>query len=287
MKKLITILLFLISACCFGQTQIKINQADTTTTGFLPKSVASSTYVPQTTSISMGVGLIGGGTLASNMTIGSDTTVMRTTANSKTLAQSQADLNLKLNVASPSTTGSVTFGGYGTGIIHSNSSGVLSSSAVDLASAEVTGILANSNTTATTASTPNTIVLRDADGGVPNLPRILSITGGINARATGTTALYTVPVGKILVVTDVYVKCTAVTGSTTGARADIGDSVNGAASIYANSSPQTAATNKIFRYPVGGLYFIVPAGATVNYNINTIGNGTSLTYQVTLIGVLQ
>lgn len=51
----------------------------------------------------------------------------------------------------------------GAGIVHSDVSGILTSSAVDLATSQVTGVLPNANTTGTAASTPSTLVLRDSN----------------------------------------------------------------------------------------------------------------------------
>jgi hypothetical protein len=43
------------------------------------------------------------------------------------------------------TTGNITLSGFGTGIVKTNAAGVLSSSAVNLASADVTGVLTTDN----------------------------------------------------------------------------------------------------------------------------------------------
>ncbi len=67
------------------------------------------------------------------MTFGSDTNLYRSAAN--TLKTDDA-----LTV-----TGATTLSSLGTGIVHSNSSGLLSSSAVNLASADVTGLLSSTN----------------------------------------------------------------------------------------------------------------------------------------------
>lgn len=64
-------------------------------TRYLKTSTASSTYALQSTTISPGTGLSGGGSLAANRTLTVDTTVIRTTANSLTLAQLQTTFNTK------------------------------------------------------------------------------------------------------------------------------------------------------------------------------------------------
>ncbi|MDO8620915.1 MAG: hypothetical protein Q7R31_01405, partial [Candidatus Levybacteria bacterium] len=62
-------------------------------------------------------------------------------------------------------TGNIVLSGFGTGIVHSNASGVLSSSAVNLASADVTGVLpiANGGTNKNLTLSNGGIVWSDAD----------------------------------------------------------------------------------------------------------------------------
>ena len=61
------------------------------------------------------------------------------------------------------------------GIVHNNASGLLSSSLVSLTT-DVTGILPNANTTATTAATASTIVLRNSNGSIPITNIVLNST---------------------------------------------------------------------------------------------------------------
>jgi hypothetical protein len=60
-------------------------------------------YVPKSRTITVGTGLLGGGDLSTNRTISADTTVLRSTANSLTLAQTQSALNLKENLSNKAT----------------------------------------------------------------------------------------------------------------------------------------------------------------------------------------
>ena len=145
--------------------------------------------------------------------------------------------------------------------------------------------------TGTTATTPS--FSTTASNIVPQVylpiaaPVILSATS-VNTKSTGTTALYTVPTGKTLTVTAVYVRCTAASAITSGPAVDIGDSGNGAASIYANTTMTALnASGKIFQYSPGGTFQSVAAGNVVNFNINTVATGTSQTVTVSLIGFLQ
>lgn len=62
-------------------------------TRYLKSSTASTTYALQSTTISAGTGLTGGGSLAANRTISGDTTVLRTVVNSYSLSGMQTKLN--------------------------------------------------------------------------------------------------------------------------------------------------------------------------------------------------
>lgn len=63
--------------------------------------------------------------------------------------------------------------------------GVVSASAINLASSEVTGILPNANTTATNANTPSTIVARDGSGNFA----AGTITAAVTGTASGNTTI--------------------------------------------------------------------------------------------------
>jgi len=77
-------------------------------TRYLKSSTASTTYALQSTTISAGTGLTGGGSLAANRTISSDTSVLRTVANSYSLSGMQTKLNNYALLASPVLTGTPT-----------------------------------------------------------------------------------------------------------------------------------------------------------------------------------
>lgn len=118
-----------------------------------------------------------------------------------------------------------------------------------------------------------------------NTPQVLATITGINAKATGTTALYTVPTGKTLIVTGVYVLTTAATAITIGPSADVGVT---AGDIYANTAMTAlTTTGKVFQYVTGGVYSSSAATNVVNFNINTGATGTSQTLTVNLVGYLQ
>lgn len=116
------------------------------------------------------------------------------------------------------------------------------------------------------------------------VPVLATITG-INAKSTGTTALYTVPTGKTLTVTGVYVTPTAASSITVGPSADVGVT---AGDVYANTAMTTlTTTGKVFQYVTGGVYSTSASTAVLNFNINTAATGTSETLTVTVTGYLQ
>ena len=175
-----------------------------------------------------------------------------------------------------------------TGIVKGAGTGVVSAAVANTDYLPVSSPAMTGTPTAPTPSFSSTATTVVDQAYIPlGASAILSSTS-INAKSTGTTALYTVPTGKTLTVTAVYVRCTAASSITSGPAADIGDSGNGAASIYANTTMTALTTSgKIFQYSPGGTYQSVAAGNSVNFNINTVATGTSQTVLVTVLGFLQ
>lgn len=116
-----------------------------------------------------------------------------------------------------------------------------------------------------------------------NVPAVLATITGINTKNTGSTALYTVPTGKTLIVTGVYVKCTAATAISAGPMADIGVA---AGSVYTNSNNSVTTATQAYVYPTGGTMTPATAGQVVNYTVNTAATGTSQTVSVSIVGFL-
>ncbi len=77
-----------------------------------------------------------------------------------------------------------------TGVMHSTA-GVVSSSAVALATTDVSGILPNANTTATSANTASTIVARDGAGAFSAGAITASLTGNVTGNVSGSAATFT------------------------------------------------------------------------------------------------
>jgi len=114
---------------------------------------------------------------------------------------------------------------------------------------------------------------------------LLSAITGVNAKTTGTTALYTVPTGKTAVVTKVMIRCTAASAITSGPALDIGVT---AGDIYPNTTLTAVTTaNKVYGFISNGVTTAATAAQVINLNINTAATGTSQTIEVLVFGILR
>lgn len=121
-----------------------------------------------------------------------DSTVVRSVANSRSLAQTQTALNLKANIASPTFTGTVTIpngGVFGTptSMTATNVTGLPLTTGV-------TGILPNANTTAVSTATASTIALKDASGNTAFNNVIEGFATTANAGGTTTLTVSSTPI---------------------------------------------------------------------------------------------
>lgn len=120
-----------------------------------------------------------------------------------------------------------------------------------------------------------------------NAPTVLATVTGIDAKATGTTALYTVPAGKTLHVVGVQVTCTAATAITIGPTLGIGIAAN-EDDIY-SSTVLTGLVNTTTEFNFGTTQLQRNGVATsvVKVGIDTAATGTSQTLAISLIGWLN
>jgi lysophospholipase L1-like esterase len=113
--------------------------------------------------------------------------------------------------------------------------------------------------------------------------RKLSTTTGINAKSATSTTLYTVPTGKTLVITKYIVRCTAATAITTGMSASLTSTGSYASAFFGFSS--LTDLGMFMKDDTGtGPRYVMNAGETVSFAINTAASGTSQTVAVDLFG---
>ncbi len=160
--------------------------------------------------------------------------------------------------------GAVTLGGTTATSLALGRSGVTtdfpSGSTVDFTGATVTGLVA------------------DGDVG------ILATVTSIDATSTGTTALYTVPVGKTAVILDAIVRCTAATAISAPAEGGVGIAAGEDDIFSSQSFTSLTASGAHYRFPGGGFSQTAEASDVIRLGIDTAATGTSQTLAVDLIG---
>ncbi len=117
-------------------------------------------------------------------------------------------------------------------------------------------------------------------------PGKLATVTGIDAKATGTTTLYTVPTGKTAVITGAVVRCTAATAITVAPTLGIGVAA-GEDDIFASTAlTGLTATTKEWTFVASGLMVNAAAAAAIKVGIDTAATGTSQTLAIDLLGYL-
>lgn len=115
---------------------------------------------------------------------------------------------------------------------------------------------------------------------------LLSTTTSINAKATGTTNLYTVPSGRTAIITKAIVVPTAVTSITQGPVLGIGVAA-GEDDIFSSTQlTGLTATTKVYAFDAIGTYVAAAATEVIKLGIDTVASGTSMTLSVYLFGYL-
>jgi hypothetical protein len=112
--------------------------------------------------------------------------------------------------------------------------------------------------------------------------KISTITG-IDAKTVASSALYTVPTGKTLVITKYIVRCTAATSITAGMSASLTSTGSYSSSFFGFSS--LTDVGMFMKDDTGtGPRYVLNAGETVSFTINTGATGTSQIVAVDLFG---
>jgi hypothetical protein len=120
---------------------------------------------------------------------------------------------------------------------------------------------------------------------------LLAKVSGIDAKATGTTLLYTVPTGKTLVVTLIVIRIMAFTAGSKSVQAVANFGSNSAAyDNYVSGRTYTVAAQNVMAREAAGAYnaFVPthPAAAEFKINITTGSNATTETWEVSVFGFL-
>lgn len=120
---------------------------------------------------------------------------------------------------------------------------------------------------------------------------ILSTTTGINAKTVANTLLYTVPAGKICIVTQAIVRCTAATAITVGPTLSMGRNGTSYNDVYA-SAVLTALINtgpgagSGFGFGTIGMFAQAAAAEGIYVALTNASTGTSQTLAIDLLGYL-
>lgn len=113
----------------------------------------------------------------------------------------------------------------------------------------------------------------------------LAQVAGVNLKTTGTTQLYTVPAGKILVVLAVILRCTAAASLSSGPTGSVGVTASSFNDLFA-SATMTALTapNALFAFSMAGMSVYATASQVVTLNLTGAATGTSGSAGVDVIG---
>lgn len=117
------------------------------------------------------------------------------------------------------------------------------------------------------------------------IPAVLSITS-VDLATVATTNLYTVPTGRSLVVTDVFLKPTTATAAVGDAQAGVG--VAAGEVDIANQQTLTGldATTEAFRLTLQNPAYVAAATEVVKFGVDVADTGTALVADVYLVGYL-
>lgn len=155
------------------------------------------------------------------------------------------------------------------------------------ASANGTLTIGNTNAESVTIgrSTKTTNVAGYFTVGTQPVPAVLSVTS-VDLATVATTNLYTVPTGRSLVVTDVFLKATTATAANGDAVGGVGVAAGEDDIVASQTLTGLSATTEAFRMTHGGTFYVAVAADVVKFGVDTADTGTALVADVYLVGYL-
>lgn len=121
--------------------------------------------------------------------------------------------------------------------------------------------------------------------GTQPVPVILSVTS-VDLATVGTTNLYTVPTGRSLIVTDVFLKATTATSANGDASGGVGVAAGEDDIVASQTLTGLNATTETFRMIHGGIFYTAVAADVVKFGVDIADTGTALVADVYLVGYL-
>lgn len=116
-------------------------------------------------------------------------------------------------------------------------------------------------------------------------PIILSKTS-VDLKVVGTTNLFTVPVGRSLVVAEVFVRPTTATAANGDAVAGVGVAAGEDDIFPSQTLTGLNLTTERFKFPSSGVSYVAQATEIVRFGVDTADTGTALVADVYLVGYL-
>lgn len=117
------------------------------------------------------------------------------------------------------------------------------------------------------------------------IQRLATVTG-INGKTVANTTLYTVPVGKQAIITDVIVRVTASNTPLAALTAGVGVNANADDIFAAVALTGLLNLNSLYRMGVVPLGIVAQAADVIKFGIDVGATATTLTLSVDLIGYL-
>lgn len=116
-------------------------------------------------------------------------------------------------------------------------------------------------------------------------PKILTSITGINGKVVGLTNLYTVPAGKKVMVSEIFIEPTAITGAGDGPKISIGTNATTHDNIIAVTDMKTLKlVGDLFSIDTEGLFKRADAAQIIKINNSAIAGTTTYVYTAHLIG---